>query len=145
LVQQSTPESTAVFIMQLDMKRLFLLKGAIKVKLYEYMAKEIFRNNGIPVPKGRVFTSAEEVTDFAAQIGPVAIKSQVLSGGRGKAGGIKFASDPQEATEKARELLATEIKGLKVDVILVEQKLTIEKELYLAITYDGARRKWLGA
>jgi len=111
------------------------------VKLYEYMAKEIFRSNGIPVPKGRVFTSAEEVTDFVAQIGPVAIKSQVLSGGRGKAGGIKFASDPQEANEKARELLATEIKGLKVDVILVEQKLAIEKEIYLAITYDGARRK----
>jgi len=111
------------------------------VRLYEYMAKEIFRNNGIPVPKGQVFTSAEEIADFVAQIGPVAIKSQVLSGGRGKAGGIKFASNPQEATEKARELLATEIKGLKVDVILVEQKLSIEKELYLAITYDGARRK----
>ena len=111
------------------------------MKLYEYMAKEIFRTNGIPIPKGQVFTSVEGVADFVAQIGPVAIKSQVLSGGRGKAGGIKFALDPQEAAEKARELLATEIKGLKVDIILVEQKLTIEKELYLAITYDGARRK----
>lgn len=111
------------------------------MKLYEYMAKDIFRTNGIPVPKGQVFTSAEEVADFVAQIGPVAIKSQILSGGRGKAGGIKFATDPQEATEKARELLATDIKGLKVDIILVEQKLTLEKELYLAITYDGARRK----
>lgn len=111
------------------------------MKLYEYMAKEIFKNNGIPVPKGRVFTNAEGVGDFVAQIGPVAIKSQILSGGRGKAGGIKFASAPQEAAEKARELLATDIKGLKVDLILVEQKLTIEKELYLAIAYDGARRK----
>lgn len=111
------------------------------MKLYEYMVKEIFRNNGIPVPKGQVFTSAEQVTDFVVQIGPVAIKSQVLSGGRGKAGGIKFASDPLEATEKARELLVTDIKGLKVKVILVEQKLTIDQELYLAITYDGARRK----
>lgn len=111
------------------------------MNLYEYMAKEIFRNNGISVPIGQVFTSAEEVTDFVAQIGPVVIKSQVLSGGRGKAGGIKIASNPQEATEKARKLLSTEIKGLKVDLILVEQKLIIEKELYLAITYDGARRK----
>ena len=81
------------------------------MKLYEYMAKEIFRNNGIPVPKGRVFTSADEVATFVAQIGPVALKSQVLSGGRGKVGGIKFASEPQEATAKARELLATNIKG----------------------------------
>ncbi|KUO77928.1 MAG: succinyl-CoA synthetase subunit beta [Desulfosporosinus sp. BRH_c37] len=111
------------------------------MKLYEYMAKEIFKNNGIPVPKGRVFTSAEEVTDFVAQIGPVALKSQVLSGGRGKAGGIKFASDPQEAADKARELLASDFMGLKVDTILVERKLSIEKELYLVITYDRARRK----
>lgn len=105
------------------------------------MAKDLFRTNGIPVPKGQVFSSAEGVKDYVSQIGPVAIKSQVLTGGRGKAGGIKFASDPQEASEKAQELLAMEIKGLNVGVILVEQKLAIEKELYLAITYDGARRK----
>lgn len=111
------------------------------MKLYEYMAKEIFRNNGIQVPKGQVFTSVEEVKDFAAQIGPVAIKAQVLSGGRSKAGGIKFASDPQEATDKARELLAKDIMGLKVKSILVEERLSIEKELYLVITYDRARRK----
>ena len=111
------------------------------MKLYEYMAKDIFRTNGIPVPKGWVFTSAEEVTDFVAQVGSVAIKAQILSGGRGKAGGIKFAHDPEEAVEKARELLEMDVKGLKVDQILVEQKLNIEKELYVAITYDGARRK----
>src|SRR5665648_1060421 len=100
------------------------------------MAKEIFRNNGIPVPKGQVFTSAEEIADFVAQIGPVAIKSQVLSGGRGRAGGIKFASKPQEATEKPRELLATEIKRLKLDVLLDAQTLSIPTEISAASTYD---------
>lgn len=111
------------------------------MKLFEYMAKEIFKNNGIPVPKGQVFTQAEQTADFVAQTGLVAIKSQILSGGRGKAGGIKFADSPQEAVAKAGELFATELKGLKVDTILVEEKIKIETEIYLAITVDGAKRK----
>lgn len=111
------------------------------MKLFEYMAKEIFGSNGLPVPKGQVFTEAEKVAEFVAQTGPVAIKSQILSGGRGKAGGIKFANTPEEAAAKAKELLATDIKGLKVEKVLVEEKISIEREIYLAITVDGAKRK----
>lgn len=111
------------------------------MKLFEYMAKEIFRNNGIPVPNGRVFSQAGDLAEFVSQNGAVAIKSQILSGGRGKAGGIKFATTPEEAVAKAGELLAADIKGLKVDKVLVEEKIAIDQEIYLAITVDGTRRK----
>lgn len=111
------------------------------MKLYEYMAKEIFRSNGIPVPMGAVFTGVEGVAAFIEKSGPVAIKSQVLSGGRGKAGGIKFATEPREAISKVQELLASEIKGCKVETVLIEEKVNIERELYLAITVDGSKRQ----
>ncbi len=67
--------------------------------------------------------------------------SQVLSGGRGKAGGIKFSSEPEDVITKAQELLATEIKGSKVNTVLIEEKVNIEKEIYIAITIDGAKRQ----
>ncbi|GAB6171281.1 ADP-forming succinate--CoA ligase subunit beta [Paradesulfitobacterium aromaticivorans] len=111
------------------------------MKLYEYMAKEIFRHNGIAVPQGAVFTQAEAVADFVSQTAPVALKSQVLSGGRGKAGGIKFADKAEDAVERARELLNLEIKGLKVETILVEEKLKIDKEIYVAITVDSNAKR----
>ncbi|MFZ3100698.1 MAG: ADP-forming succinate--CoA ligase subunit beta [Desulfitobacteriaceae bacterium] len=111
------------------------------MKLYEYMAKEIFLNNGIPVPKGAVFAGIEGVAAFVEKTGPVAIKSQVLSGGRGKAGGIKFASEPQDAVTKAQELLTTEIKGCKVERVLIEEKINIQQEIYIAIAIDGANRQ----
>ncbi len=111
------------------------------MKLYEYMAKEILYNNGIPVPRGAVFAGVEGVAAFVEKTGSVAIKSQVLSGGRGKAGGIKFASEPEDAITKVQELLATEIKGSKVNTVLIEEKVNIEKEIYIAITIDGAKRQ----
>lgn len=111
------------------------------MKLFEYMAKEIFRANGIPVPRGQMFEKPEGVADWVKAVGPVAVKSQILSGGRGKAGGIKFASTPEEGMAKAQELLAMELKGLRVEKILVEEKIVIDQEIYLAITVDGARRK----
>ena len=111
------------------------------MKLYEYMAKEILQRNGIPVPKGAVFTGIEGVAAFLEKNGAVAIKSQVLSGGRGKAGGIKFATEPQDAISKVQGLLTTEIKGCKVETVLIEEKVSIEREFYLAITVDGAKRK----
>lgn len=110
------------------------------MKLYEYMAKEIFSRHGIPVPRGRVVWSADEAAEVAAEIGPVALKSQVLAGGRGKAGGIKFADTPEEAAKAAGELLGTEIKGYTVDRLLVEEKLRIDSELYMGITIDGGAR-----
>lgn len=111
------------------------------MKLFEYMAKDIFRANGIPVPRGQMFESPEGVADFVKEVGPVAVKSQILSGGRGKAGGIKFAVTPEEGVAKAQELLDMELKGLKVEKILVEEKIVIDQEIYVAITVDGAQRK----
>ena len=105
------------------------------------MAKEILQRNGIPIPLGAVFSGVEGVAAFIEKSGPVAIKSQVLSGGRGKAGGIKFATEPQDAISKVQDLLATEIKGCKVETVLIEEKVNIEREFYLAITVDGTKRQ----
>lgn len=110
------------------------------MKLFEFMAKELFSQQGIPVPKGRVAKSPHEAAKVCGEIGPVVIKSQILSGGRGKAGGIKFADTPDEAAAMAESILGTDLKGFIVDTLLVEQKIKIEQELYLAITIDKANR-----
>lgn len=106
------------------------------MKMYEYMGKELFAKFGIPVPQGRVARIPEEAAKITAEIGDSVIKSQILSGKRGKAGGIKFTADPNEAQAFAAGLLGSELRGLIVDAILVEQKLKIDKEYYLAITID---------
>ncbi len=112
------------------------------MKMFEFMAKDIFGQNGIPVPQGRVAYSADEAAQVAREIGgPVVIKSQVLTGGRGKAGGIKFADTPEEAKQAAEVLLQSEIRGLKIEQVLVVEKIKIEKEIYVAIALDGAARK----
>ncbi len=110
------------------------------MKLFEFMAKDIFREYGISVPRGKVARSPEEAALAARDIGPVVIKSQILSGGRGKAGGIKFADTPEEAALAAKEILGLNLKGYIVDTVLIEEKLNIEQELYLAITIDKAAR-----
>lgn len=111
------------------------------MKCFEYMGKEIFAKFGIPVPQGRMVTTSEEAEKVAAEIGkPVVVKSQVLSGKRGKAGGIKFPDTPAEAKAAAAEVLAMTVQGLKVEKILVEEKLKIEGEIYVAITIDGAAK-----
>ncbi len=107
------------------------------MKLYEFQGKELFRKYGIPVPDGYVITSAEQVKEVE---GEVVVKSQVLVGGRGKAGGIKFAKSREEAIEIARQLLGSELKGTKINYLLIEEKLNIEKEYYLSITIDRSRR-----
>ncbi|MDI6914802.1 MAG: ADP-forming succinate--CoA ligase subunit beta [Desulfitobacteriaceae bacterium] len=112
------------------------------MKMFEYMGKEVFAQFGLPVPKGRMVKSPDEAAQVAAEIGgPVVIKSQVLSGKRGKAGGIKFADNPEGAKAAAEELLGMTIQGLPVEILLVEEKLPIDKELYLSITIDGAAKK----
>lgn len=111
------------------------------MKLYEFLAKDIFAKNGIPVPRGAVARSPEEAEEIARGIGEVAIKSQVLAGARGKAGGIAFASTPEEARAAAARLLGSEIRGYRVEQVLVEEKLKIDKELYLGITIDKAARQ----
>lgn len=108
------------------------------MKLYEYLAKQVLAENGVPTPGGRVATTADDAAKVAAEIGPCAIKAQVLVGGRGKAGGIKLASTPDEARQRAREILGMNLKGFTVDKVLVERQLKIDKELYLSVTFDAA-------
>ena len=104
------------------------------VRLYEYQGKEILKKEGIPVPSGSVASTPEEVKIFAEKLGKaVVIKSQILATGRFKAGGIKFASNPQEARSLADELLGSEIKGFKVEKVRVEEKIDILKEFYCSV------------
>lgn len=111
------------------------------MKMFEYMGKELFAQFGLPVPKGRMVTTPDDAAKVAAEIGgPVVIKSQVLTGKRGKAGGIKFADNPEGAKAAAEELLGMTIQGLPVNILLVEEKLKIDKELYMSITVDGAAK-----
>lgn len=108
------------------------------MKLYEYMGKELFRQYGIPIPKGRILRDAQEAAQVAQELGKVVIKTQILSGKRGKAGGIKFASNPVEAEEFAALILEQEFNGHRAKEVLVEEQLSIELELYLAIIMDGS-------
>jgi succinyl-CoA synthetase beta subunit len=112
------------------------------VKMFEYMGKELFAKYGIPTPKGRMVTNPEDAAKVATEIGgPCVVKSQVLSGKRGKAGGIKFPNTPEEARAAAKEVLAMTIQGLPVECVLVEEKLKIDKELYMSITIDGSAKQ----
>jgi succinyl-CoA synthetase beta subunit len=112
------------------------------MKLHEYQSKLIFARYGVPIPKGRVATTALEARTIAAELGGrVVIKSQVLVGGRGKAGGIRLANNPHDAEDVAAQILAMEIKGLPVRKILVDEAANISKEIYLGITNDRAARK----
>lgn len=108
------------------------------MKLYEYEAKEIFGRFGIPVPAGFLVTNLADVREAASKIGkPVVMKAQILSGGRGKAGGIKTATDPEEAEKIATVLLGENIKGFNVKKILVEEKLDSAQEIYLGVAIDA--------
>jgi succinyl-CoA synthetase beta subunit len=112
------------------------------MKLHEYQSKQIFARYEIPIPKGRVSTTAIEVKHIADELGGrVVIKSQVLVGGRGKAGGIRLAKDAKEAEEIASQILLMEIKGLPVRKILVDEAVNINKEIYLGITNDRSAYK----
>lgn len=112
------------------------------MKLHEYQSKQIFSKYGIPIPKGRVAATASEARQIAEELGGlVVIKSQVLVGGRGKAGGIKLAKTPEEAEQVAEKILAMEIKGLPVRKVLVDEGAAIEQEIYLGITNDRAAKK----
>ena len=112
------------------------------MNLHEYQSKRIFAAHGIPIPKGEVATTPEEARAIAAQLGGrVVVKSQVLVGGRGKAGGIKLAHDADEAETLADAILGMTIKGLTVKKVLVDEAATIEKEIYLGAVLDRGRRR----
>ncbi|HXF84079.1 MAG TPA: ADP-forming succinate--CoA ligase subunit beta [Anaerolineales bacterium] len=112
------------------------------MKLHEYQSKTIFAKYGIPIPRGRVAATAEEAKQIADELGGrVVIKSQVLVGGRGKAGGVKVAKNSDEAAEFAQQILSMTIKGLPVRKVLVDEAAAIAHEIYFSITNDRAARK----
>jgi len=112
------------------------------VKLHEYQSKRIFAKYGVPIPDGDVATEPAEARRVAQRLGgPVVVKSQVLVGGRGKAGGIRLAKDADEAEALASQILGMDIKGITVDTVLIDQAADIREEIYLGITIDRAQRK----
>ena len=105
--------------------------------IHEYQGKELMNQVGIPTTQGRVASTPAEAKAIAAEIGKkVAVKAQVHIGGRGKAGGIKLAETPQEAEEAAAKIIGMDIKGLRVNKVLVEECIEIDREFYLGITLD---------
>jgi succinyl-CoA synthetase beta subunit len=112
------------------------------VDLYEYQGKELFKRFGIPVSEGRLATTPDEARVAAAELGgQVVVKAQVLTGGRGKAGGIKLADDPDDARVKAKQILGLDIRGHVVRKLWIERASEIAKEYYLSLTFDrGAKR-----
>ena len=110
-------------------------------KIHEYQAKRLLRECGIAIPKGDVAVVPEEARRIAKSLGkPVAIKAQVSVTGRFEAGGIKFANKADEAEKVAQELLGTVIKGLKVEKVLVEEKLPIKDEFYASVIVNDSWR-----
>jgi succinyl-CoA synthetase beta subunit len=111
------------------------------LRFFEYESRRILEREGIPVAKAGFATSAEEAKRITEEIGgPVVIKSQVLTGGRMKAGGVKFADTPEEAEAHARDILALEIGGHEPRGVLVGSKAPIAKEYYAGVIYDGVRK-----
>jgi succinyl-CoA synthetase beta subunit len=112
--------------------------------LYEYQGKELFKRFGIPVSEGRVAATPEEARAAAQEIGgQVVVKAQVLTGGRGKAGGIKLADGPDEAEEHARAILGMDINGHVVRKLWIESASDIEREYYLSLTFDRGLKQAL--
>ncbi len=107
------------------------------MKIHEYQSKMMFSRYGIPIPNGRVASTASEARQIAEELGVrVVVKAQVLVGERGKAGGIRLARTPKEAEELASIILGMEIKGLPVRKVLIDEAISINKEIYLSITND---------
>lgn len=112
------------------------------MKIHEGYARNIFTEYGLPVPPSRMIAKPEEAKEVAEELGlPVVVKAQVLVGGRGKAGGVKLASTPGEAVEKAKAIFGMDIKGLTVDKVLVAHAVDIATEFYAGIIVDRRTRK----
>ena len=111
------------------------------MRFYEYESKALFRKRGMPLGKGRVVNSAAEARQAAAEIAaPVVVKSQVLSGGRMKAGAVQFADTPEQAAKKYEQVLPIVVKGEKARCVLIEEKSPIAKEYFASVTWDGRRK-----
>jgi succinyl-CoA synthetase beta subunit len=113
--------------------------------LFEYQGKELLRRFEVPVPEGRVARTPDEASEAARGLGgKVVVKAQVLIGGRGKAGGIKLASSPEEARSVAEDIIGMDIRGHTVKLVLVERAGDIEAEYYCSFLLDRSERKFLG-
>ncbi|MGN6485647.1 MAG: ADP-forming succinate--CoA ligase subunit beta, partial [Thermomicrobiales bacterium] len=114
------------------------------MNVHEYQAAEILARYGVPVNPGKVATTPEEAAAAAGEFGgTVAVKAQVHSGGRGKAGGIKLAHSPEEAADAARQILGMDIRGHVVNKVLVAKGAQIDKEFYLGVVLDRPNRRIL--
>lgn len=112
------------------------------MRLQEYQSKELFSTYNIPIPNGRVAESPDDAKLISVELAnKVIIKSQVLVGGRGKAGGVHIAKNPEEAQEFAKKILGMTVKDLQVRKVLVEEAVSIEKEIYFCITNDRISQK----
>jgi succinyl-CoA synthetase beta subunit len=112
------------------------------MRFYEYESKEIVRRAGIPTSKGGFATTAEEARQRAEEVdGPVVIKSQVLTGGRMKAGGVQFADTPEEAAAHAAAILELEINGHTPRGVLVDGRVEVAQEYYAGVVWDGLRKQ----
>src|SRR6202041_3422880 len=112
------------------------------MRFYEFEAREMVKRAGIPVTDYGFTTDPAEAAQIAARIGgPTVIKSQVLSGGRMKAGGVKFADTPEEAESHARDILALEINGHMPRGVLVDPRAQFKQEFYAGVVWDGIRKK----
>jgi len=108
-------------------------------RIYEYQGKQVLKTVGVPIPRGEVATTSKQARKIAEEIGrPVAVKAQVWATGRFKAGGIQFAETPEEAERAADKILNSEIKGLSVEKVLVEERLDVEKEFYIGVIVDNS-------
>src|SRR5436190_16898524 len=111
------------------------------MRFYEYEAKALFARHRTPLLKGRVARTGAEAAEIARDLAvPVVLKSQVLTGGRMKAGGVKFADNPAEAEKAADAILKLEIKGQKPRGVLVEERAPVKQEYFAAVTWDGRRK-----
>ena len=112
------------------------------MRFFESVAKQIFSKEGIPILESHVANYPEEAMAISSEMGvPVVVKAQVLTGGRGKAGGVKFADNPGEALKVANEILGMEIKGEKVKHLLIEEKAEILNEFFVTVSIDRGARK----
>ncbi|MFJ9630050.1 ADP-forming succinate--CoA ligase subunit beta [Streptomyces sp. NPDC101175] len=112
--------------------------------LYEHQARELFEEHGIPVPRAEVTTSSKEARVIARRLGGrVVVKAQVKTGGRGKAGGVRFAADPAAAELTARQILGMDIKGHPVRTVMLAQPVDIESEFYVSYVLDRAAGRFL--
>ena len=112
------------------------------MKIHEVDARALFVKHGLPVPPSRLAVNPEDARKAAEELGcPVVVKAQVLVGGRGKAGGVKLASTPEEAAAKARAIIGMDIKGFRVEKVLVARAVDIAREFYVGMVIDRRSRK----